>query len=65
MLTLEKKKGLINDLSPYLKKLEKEEQNEPKTATKRKKLGPCLKTWIGLETIVQSEVRKRKTNTVY
>jgi len=37
MLTLEKKKGLINDLSPYLKKLEKEEQNEPKTATKRKK----------------------------
>ena len=24
MLTLEKKKGLINDLSPYLKKLEKE-----------------------------------------
>ena len=36
MLTLEKK-GLISDLSPYLKKLEKEEQSEPKTATKRKK----------------------------
>ena len=36
MLTLEKK-GLISDLSPYLKKLEKEEHSEPKTATKRKK----------------------------
>ena len=34
------------------------------SATKRKKFGPFLKTWIGLETIIQSEVRKRKTNTV-
>ena len=30
------------------------------STTKRKKLGPFLKTWMGLQTIVQSEVRKRK-----
>ena len=32
------------------------------SATKRNKTVPFAKTWIDLETVIQSEVRKRKTN---
>ena len=35
------------------------------SAIKRNKIGSFLEMWIDLETVIQSEVRKRKTNIVY
>ena len=35
------------------------------SANKRNKIGSFVETWMGLETVIQSEVRKRKTNIVY
>ena len=35
------------------------------SAIKRNKIGSFVETWMGLETVIQSEVRKRKTNIVY
>ena len=32
------------------------------SAIKRNKIGSFVETWIDLETVIQSEVRKRKTN---
>ena len=34
-------------------------------ATKRNKTGSLVEMWMDLESVIQSEVRKRKTNTVY
>ena len=34
-------------------------------ARKRKETVPFAKTWRNLETVTQSEVRKRKTNIIY
>ena len=31
---------------------------------KRNKIGSFVEMWMDLETVIQSEVRKRKTNTV-
>ena len=35
------------------------------SAIKRKKIGSFVETWMELETVIQSEVRKRKTNIIY
>ena len=35
------------------------------SAIKRNEIGSFVETWMGLETVIQSEVRKRKTNIVY
>ena len=35
------------------------------SAIKRNKIEPFVETWMDLETVIQSEVRKRKTNIVY
>ena len=35
------------------------------SAIKRKEIGSFVETWMNLETLIQSEVRKRKTNIVY
>ena len=35
------------------------------SAIKRNKTGSFVETWMDLETVIQSEVRKRKTNIVY
>ena len=35
------------------------------SAIKRNKNWSFVETWMDLETVIQSEVRKRKTNTVY
>ena len=32
---------------------------------KRNKTGSFVEPWMNLETVIQSEVRKRKTNTMY
>ena len=32
---------------------------------KRGKIGSFVEMWMDLESVIQSEVRKRKTNTVY
>ena len=34
-------------------------------AMKRNDIGSFVETWMDLETVIQSEVRKRKTNIVY
>ena len=34
-------------------------------AIKRNEIGSSVETWMDLETVIQSEVRKRKTNIVY
>ena len=35
------------------------------SAIKRNKIGSFVETWMDLETVIQSEVRKSKTNIVY
>ena len=35
------------------------------SAIKRNEIEPFVETWMDLETVIQSEVRKRKTNIVY
>ena len=35
------------------------------SVTKRSKIGSFSEMWMNLETVIQSEVRKRKTNVVY
>ena len=35
------------------------------SAIKRNEIGSFVKTWMDLETVIQSEVRKRETNIVY
>ena len=35
------------------------------SAIKRNKIGSFIETWMNLETVTQSEVRKRKTNIIY
>ena len=35
------------------------------SAIKRKEIGSFVETWMDLETVIESEVRKRKTNIVY
>ena len=35
------------------------------SAVKRKEIGSFVEMWLDLETVIQSEVRKRKTNIVY
>ena len=35
------------------------------SAIKRNEIGLFIETWMDLETVIQSEVRKRKTNIVY
>ena len=35
------------------------------SAIKRNEIGSFVETWMDLETVIQSEVRKRKTNIVY
>ena len=35
------------------------------SAIKRNKIGSFVETWMDLETVIQSEVRKRKINIVY
>ena len=35
------------------------------SAIKRNEIESFAETWMDLETVIQSEVRKRKTNTVY
>ena len=35
------------------------------SAIKRNKIASFVETWMDLETLIQSEVRKRKTNIVY
>ena len=35
------------------------------SAIKRNEMGSFVKTWMDLETVTQSEVRKRKTYIVY
>ena len=35
------------------------------SAIKRNGIGSFVETWMDLETVIQSEVRKRKTNIVY
>ena len=35
------------------------------SAIKRNEIGSFVETWMDLETVIQSEVRKRKTNNVY
>ena len=35
------------------------------SAIKRNETGLLVETWMNLETIIQSEVRKRKTNIIY
>ena len=35
------------------------------SAIKRNKVGSFVEMWMDLESVIQSEVRKRKTNTTY
>ena len=35
------------------------------SAIKRNEIGSFVELWMDLETVIQSEVRKRKTNIVY
>ena len=35
------------------------------SAIKRNEIGSFVETWMDLETVIQSEVRKRKTNIAY
>ena len=35
------------------------------SAIKRNEIGSFVETWMDLESVIQSEVRKRKTNIVY
>ena len=35
------------------------------SAIKRNEIGSFVEMWMDLETVIQSEVRKRKTNIVY
>ena len=35
------------------------------SAIKRNEIGSFVEEWVDLETVIQSEVRKRKTNIVY
>ena len=35
------------------------------SAIKRNEIGSFVETWMELETVIQSEVRKRKTNIIY
>ena len=35
------------------------------SAIKRNKIGSFIETWMDLETVIQSEVRKRKTSIIY
>ena len=35
------------------------------SAIKRNKIGAFVEMWMDLETVIQSEVRKRKTNIIY
>ena len=35
------------------------------SAIKRNEIGSFVETWMDLETVIQSEVRKRKTNIIY
>ena len=35
------------------------------SAIKRNEIGSFVETWMDLETVIQSEVRKRRTNIVY
>ena len=35
------------------------------SAIKRNEIGSFVETWTDLETVIQSEVRKRKTNIIY
>ena len=35
------------------------------SAMKRNEIGSFVQTWMDLETVIQSEVRKRKANIVY
>ena len=35
------------------------------SAIKRNEIGSFVETWMDLETVILSEVRKRKTNIVY
>ena len=35
------------------------------SAIKRNKIAPFAEMWMDLETVIQSEVRKRKTNITY
>ena len=38
---------------------------EYSSAIKRNEIASFIETWMDLETVIQSEVRKRKTNIVY
>ena len=35
------------------------------SALKRKEIGSVVELWMDLESVIQSEVRKRKTNIIY
>ena len=35
------------------------------SSIKRNEIGSFVETWMDLETVIQSEVRNRKTNTIY
>ena len=35
------------------------------SAIKRNEIGSLVDTWMDLESVIQSEVRKRKTNIIY
>ena len=35
------------------------------SAIKRNEIGPFVEMWMDLETVIQCEVRKRKTNIIY
>ena len=49
----------------WIRKLWYVDTIEGYSAIKRKAFEPVLLKWMNLEPIIQSEVRKRKTNTVY
>ena len=49
----------------WIKKLWYIHTMEYYSAIKRNEIGSFVETWMELETVIQSEVRKRKTNIVY
>ena len=52
------------DKDKWIKKMWYRYTKEYYSAIRRNEIGSFVETWMDLETVIQNEVRKRKTNTI-
>ena len=64
-ITMSWKQPKCPSTDEWIKKMWYKYTMEYYSAIKRNKIGSFVETWMDLETVTQSEVRKRKTNVIY